>query len=514
MENYLGIGVGIIAIISAFLIRSAFLFKTSLSIAIICLIVALTNGFEEDPSLDMICFTLIGMVALGYLISLFPEKIRKIAPYFVGLLALVPIGAKANYQGFDVDWTFEVAAFAIIGSLIPLFAKIKDWFAVRWFGADGAEFNTAVSLVFLGIFVFAASFMVSTFGVILLAAGYFSTNLALRSNNGLQLGILLFAVAWIFFSLNSLDGISDSLLKGNLWMGILAGLGSLWACKSIKREKLKVFLSLFLPILIIGILVSFGLINENFGGMPTYLGAIIGSSLALALIEQPTDAKPFQGMLLPLILIGFTNPVDTCLQREKLKVKTLLENSDETSNNAAEKKNVMDIPAIALTDGDAGAWKSVAANSKLEFEVGPEASRTSGAIKDFSVELQLDKAGVLKYVNVDMKSSSLTTFNDIRDESVLGDEFIQSEKYPKITFRSKKIEKIGEDYRIVGDLEFVGMKAETTLNLRFVSKVEKDGSEVLVFVGKTAVDRTKHSMTSDAKIGDQVDVTFEVAVVR
>lgn len=513
MENYLGMGVGIIAIVTAFLVRSAFLFKTSLSIAIICLIVALTNGFEHDPSLDMICFTLIGIIALGYVISLLPEKIRTIAPYFVGLLALIPIGAKANYQGFDVDWTMEVAAFAIIGSLIPLFAKIKDWFAVRWFGADGAEFNTAVSLVFLGIFVFAASFMVSTFGVVLLATGYFSANLALRSNSGLQLGILLFAVAWIFFSLNSL-GISDSLLKGNLWMGILAGLGSLWACKSIKREKGRVFLSLFLPVLIIGVLVCFGLANENFGGMPTYLGAIIGSSLALALIEQPADAKPFQGMLLPLILIGFTHPVDTCLQREKLKVETLLADSDNTPDQSSDKKDIMDLPAIALSDGDAGEWESVAANSKLEFEVGPVASRTSGAIKDFSVDLQLDKAGILKNLSVEMKSESLTTFNDIRDESVLSDEFIQSEKHPKITFQSKKIEKIGEDYKITGELEFVGVKAESIVNLRFVSKVDKDGSEILVFVGKSVVDRTKHNMTSDSKIGDLVDVTFEVAVAR
>lgn len=514
MENYLGLGVGIIAIITAFLIRSAFLFKTSLSIAIICLIVALTNGFEQDPSLDMICFTLIGIIALGYLISLLPEKIRRIAPYFVGFLAVIPIGAKANFQGFDVDWTMEVASFAIIGSLIPLFAKIKDWFAVRWFGADGAEFNTAVSLVFLGIFVFAATFFVSTFGVILLATGYFAANLGLRSNTGLQLGILLFAVAWIFFSLNSLDGISDSLLKGNLWMGILAGLGSLWACKSIKREKAKIFLSLLIPLFIIGVLVSFGFINENFGGMPTMLGSIIGTSLALALIEQPNTEKPFHGMLLPLILIGFTNPVDCVFQREKLKVETLLADSDNTFNQTAAKKDVMDIPAIALSVGEAGAWKSVAANSKLEFEVGPPASRTAGAIKEFSVDLQLDKAGVLENLDVEMKSNSLTTFNDIRDESVWSDEFIKCEKHPEITYHSKKIQKIGEDYKITGDLEFVGAKAEVILDLRFVSKVNKDGNDVLVFVGKSVVDRTKHHMTSDSKIGDLVDVSFEVAVAR
>nr|WP_294858109.1 YceI family protein [uncultured Fluviicola sp.] len=513
MENYLGLGVGILAIITAFLVRSAFLFKTSLSIAIICLIVALTNGFEQDPSLELICFTLIGIVALGYLISLLTERIRMVAPYFVGLLALIPIGAKANYQGFEVDWTMEVALFAIIGSLIPLFAKIKDWFAVRWFGADKAEFSTAVSLIYLGIFVFVASFMVSTFGVILLATGFFAANLGLRSNNGMQLGILLFAVAWIFYSLNSLDGVSDSLLKGNLWMGILAGLGSLWACKSIKSEKARVFLSLFIPLLIIGILVSFGLANENFGGTPTLLGAIIGSSLALALIEQPDSEKPFQGMLLPLILIGFTGPVDTCLQPEKLKMETLLA-TDTESNQIAETKDVMAIPAIALSDGDAGAWKSVAANSRLEFEVGPIASRTSGAIKDFTVDLQLDKSAVLKSLNVEMKSGSLTTFNDIRDESVLSDEFIESEKYPKITFQSRDIQKVGEDYKITGDLEFVGAKTEVIVHLRFVSKVEKDGSEVLVFVGKTLVDRTKHNMTSDSKIGDLVDVVFEVAVAR
>lgn len=512
MENYLGLGVGIIAIITAFLVRSTFLFKTSLSIAICCLIVALTTGFEQDPSLDMICFTLIGMVALGYLISMLPEKIRMVAPYFVGFLAVIPIGAKANYQGFDIDWTMEVASFAIVGSLIPLFAKIKDWLAVRWFGANGAEFNTAVSLVFLGIFVFAATFFVSTFGVVLLATGYFGANLALRSNSGLQLGILLFAVAWLFFSLNSLDGISDSLQKGNLWMGILAGLGSLWACKSIKSEKARVLLSLLIPILIIGILVSFGFANENFGGIPTLLGAIIGSSLALALIEQSLDGKPFQGMLLPLILIGFTNPVASVFQREKLKVETLLD--DNTSNQTTAKKDVMDIPAIALSEGDAGAWKSVPENSKLEFEIGPPASRTAGAIKEFDVDLQLDKDGVLKDLNVEMKSASLTTFNDIRDESVLSDEFIKCEKYPKITYQSTKIQKVGEDYKITGNLEFVGARVEVILDLRFVSKVNKDGNEVLVFVGKSVVDRTKHNMTSDSKIGDLVDVMFEVAVAR
>jgi len=514
MENYLGMGVGILAIITAFLVRSTQFFKISLSITIIFLICALSLGFEEDPSLNMINATLIAIVVSGFLISYLPDKVRRIAPYFVGLLALIPIGAKANYQGFDVDWTMEVAAFAIIGSLIPLFAKIKDWFAVRWFGADGAEFNTAVSLVFLGIFVFVASFMVSTFGVILLAVGYFSANLALRSNNGMQLGILLFSLAWIFYALNSLTEISDSLLKGNLWMGILVGFGSLWACKSLKREKAKVLLSLLLPLVIIGVIVSFGLVNENFGGMPAYLGALIGTSLALALIELPNPEVPFHGMMLPLILIGFTHPVDHCLKQDKLKVKTLLETPETGNDQSGEKKDVMSIPAIALTDGDAGAWKSIAANSKIEFEVGPESARTSGAIKDFRVDIQLDKAGVLKSLEVEMKSGSLTTFNDTRDGSVLSDEYINSEKYPKISYRSNKIEKIGEDYQITGELDFVGIKEEVTAHMRFVSKVNKDGNEVLVFVGKTVVDRTKHNMSSDSKIGDLVDVTFEVAMER
>jgi polyisoprenoid-binding protein YceI len=194
-----------------------------------------------------------------------------------------------------------------------------------------------------------------------------------------------------------------------------------------------------------------------------------------------------------------------------LKVETLLDNSE---NQSTAKKDVMDIPAIALSAGDAGAWKSIAANSKLEFEVGPPASRTAGAIKDFSVDIQLDKAGVLNSLDVKMKCNSLTTFNDIRDESVLGDEFIKCEKYPEITYRSREIQKMGEDYKIIGDLEFGGEKAEVVLDLRFVSKVNKDGDEVLVFVGKSMVDRTKHGMTSDSKIGDLVDITFEVAVAR
>lgn len=514
MENYLGLSVAILALISALLLKFKGVLRIVLSLAVISMLVTFTTGFESDPSLGMICFTLIGMIALGFVISILPLNLRKYLPYVIGLLALIPIGAKANFQGFEVIWDAKVALFAVLGSLIPLIASIKTSVAKKLFQADEEYFSTGVSLVLFGISIFAASFFVSTFGLVLLATGYFSTNLALRSNKGMQMGIVLFSIAWVLFTLAELPEISDSLMKGNLWMGILVGFGAIWISRSLIIFKNAVILSLILPIGIIALVASFGLLNENFGGMPTWLGALIGSALALASIDKEVDKPFFSGALIPLILIGFTFSVHSFLQPEKLEVETLIQSTEKENSPKQGKKDVMSLPAIALTEGDAGAWKSVAANSKLEFELGPAASRTAGAFKNFKVDLQLDQFGKMSNLNVEMESSSLTTFNPIRDESVLSDEFIQSAKFPKVTYVSKSIEKVGEDYKIEGELEFVGQKVSKPVTLRFVSKIDKDGKQILVFVGKSVVDRTKHAMSSDPKIGDLVDVTFEVAVTR
>ena len=107
MENYIGLSVGILAIISALLLKFTGLLRIVLSIAVSTLLVVFTNGFESDPSLGMIGFTLIGMIALGYLISILPGKLRKYLPYFVGLLAIVPIGAKATFHDFEVVWDIK-----------------------------------------------------------------------------------------------------------------------------------------------------------------------------------------------------------------------------------------------------------------------------------------------------------------------------------------------------------------------------------------------------------------------
>lgn len=514
MESYLGLSVGILAIISALLLKFTGLLRIVLSIAVICLLVVFTNGFESDPSLGMIGFTLIGIVSLGYFISILPGKLRKYLPYFVGLVALVPIGAKATYQNFEVIWDIKVAAFAILGSMIPLLVQLKTWSAKKIFQADENTFSTGVSLVLFGISVFAAAFFVSTFGVVLLATGYFAASVALRSKKGMQLGIVLFSIAWVLFSLAILSGGSDSLMKGNLWMGILVGLGSLWISYSLVKNRTAVFLSLTIPLGIILMVTAFGLLNENFGGMPTWIGALIGSALALALMNVEEEQSLFSGALIPLILMGFTFSVDAYLQPEKLDVETLLDTSDKTSMVKQAKSDVMSMPAIALMEGDAGAWKSIAANSKLEFELGPSASRTSGAFKKFNVHLQLDQFGQMKNLIVDIECSSLTTFNPTRDESVLSDDFIKSGKFPKAKYQSKNIQKVGEDYKIDGELEFVGQKVSIPVELRFVSKMENDGKQILVFVGKSVVDRTKHAMSSDPKIGDLVDVSFEVAIER
>ncbi len=204
--------------------------------------------------------------------------------------------------------------------------------------------------------------------------------------------------------------------------------------------------------------------------------------------------------------------MNSWLTPPKLETKTLLEPTTSSESNQAEKKSdVLEIPAVQLDNSWEGTWKSVSESSKLEFELGPEGGKTQGAIKEARVTMKLDKDGNPTELVVKMKTSNVTTFNDLRDESVLGEGYLNAEKYPKISYSSSKIEKQNDRFLIEGTLDFLGQSHSVSLEAKLAAKGEKNGKKYVVLVGKSLVDRTKHGMESDAKIGDLVEVNFEVA---
>lgn len=510
MDTTFGLLTALIALGIIFTRKSEQITRILTGVGFIALQCYLMSGFGEDSSVPMIHYTLSGIIVLALVASFVPGSWMTRGGVLIPLIpALIPIGAKAVFQGFDIQWSFATAMIIVAGALIYFIQQVKVYFGKRWFSVEEETFGQSILLILTGFLAFTSVFLFSTFGLILLATGIAATGLALRKNTWVLTGLSVLSLAWILFAVNSDSELEFLFLKGNFWMGTITGAGLLLLHLSGKGRNL--LISYLIPMVVALIFIGLGKINPNFGGLPTLLGLILGYALGqVVLVSQKVS---YSGQIAGLLLLfaGFTGPVNEWMKQEKVEIETLID--QPVSGKEEAKKDPLDIDGIALDASLNGNWTSAQENSKLEFELGPKGSRTTGAIKKFQVETTVSETS-LTNLKVIMEAGSLTTYDPYRDESVLSEEFIHAEKYPKIIYQSSNIEQVGDVYKIQGELAFMGIKQAVDLELKFVSKVEKDGTTYLVFVGKSLVNRTAHGMQSDAKIGDLVDVTFEIALKK
>jgi polyisoprenoid-binding protein YceI len=76
-------------------------------------------------------------------------------------------------------------------------------------------------------------------------------------------------------------------------------------------------------------------------------------------------------------------------------------------------------------------------------------------------------------VTVDIDAASIDTHQEGRDKHVKSPDFLDVEKFPKVTFKSTKIEKSGDGYKVTGDLTFHGVTKPVTLDAQTDGKSHK-----------------------------------------
>ncbi len=111
-------------------------------------------------------------------------------------------------------------------------------------------------------------------------------------------------------------------------------------------------------------------------------------------------------------------------------------------------------------------------------------------------------------VKVTIPLTGFSTFNSYRDEGLMGEEYFETAKYPNITFKSITFKEKGKKYIVKGEVVMRGVKQNIQLELKLLKTGKDDKGEFALVKGKSSLDRTKHNMASDPKIGDIVDFTF------
>jgi polyisoprenoid-binding protein YceI len=143
-------------------------------------------------------------------------------------------------------------------------------------------------------------------------------------------------------------------------------------------------------------------------------------------------------------------------------------------------------------------------------------ARWSGAIALDTQDLTRSK------VDVRIEAASIDTQVADRDAHLRSADFLDVATHPEITFRSTRIEKTGDGYRVVGELAMHGVAREVTLEAEFAG-TGKDpwGNERAGFSAKASLDRRDYGLvwnaaleTGGVLVGEKVEIAIELEAVK
>lgn len=116
---------------------------------------------------------------------------------------------------------------------------------------------------------------------------------------------------------------------------------------------------------------------------------------------------------------------------------------------------------------------------KVQFEISSIHGKVVVNFNDFEANVKFDPANLNgSSISGSVKSSSLNSGNGGRDGALKGKKYLYQEKYPNMTFSSKRIVKDGDSYKAVGTLSIKGQSREFEMPFSFDGKLFKSNFEL------------------------------------
>lgn len=151
-------------------------------------------------------------------------------------------------------------------------------------------------------------------------------------------------------------------------------------------------------------------------------------------------------------------------------------------------------------------------------------TKVHGAFNEFDGSGFLDaEHPANSHLSVTIKTSSIDTRNEMRDNHLKSNDFFDMEKYPEIKFVSSGIERLSSDlYRVVGDLTIKDVTKSISIDFTHVgSETDAYGNQRVGFEGSTTINRKDYGVNWNANldsggvmVSDKVTLEFEVSAIR
>lgn len=168
-------------------------------------------------------------------------------------------------------------------------------------------------------------------------------------------------------------------------------------------------------------------------------------------------------------------------------------------------------------------YKIDKSHSEAIFQVRHLVTKVRGRFTDFEGAIEFNEAAPdQSSVHFTINATSVDTAEADRDKHLRSADFFDIEKYPQITFVSKRVAKRSSDtFDVTGDLTLHGVTREIVLPVAHMGKAKDPwGNERIGFEAETALNRKDFGLSWNAAletggflVGDEVKISLQIQAV-
>jgi polyisoprenoid-binding protein YceI len=164
------------------------------------------------------------------------------------------------------------------------------------------------------------------------------------------------------------------------------------------------------------------------------------------------------------------------------------------------------------------------AHSHIGFSVRHLLGKVPGEFKDFEGQIDVnEKKPETSNVKFTVKTASINTNNEKRDGHLKSGDFFDAEKFPTLTFVSKKVvPKDKKHFKLVGDMTMHGVTKPATFDLEYLGSLKDPwGNQRASFNAKSVVNRKNYGIvwnktldSGSTMLGEDVTIDMDVEAVK
>lgn len=168
-----------------------------------------------------------------------------------------------------------------------------------------------------------------------------------------------------------------------------------------------------------------------------------------------------------------------------------------------------------------GTWNLDGAHSEIGMTVRHAGiSKVRATFDEAEATLNVAEDGTAN-LDAKVKAASFDSNNADRDAHVRGEDFLDVETHPELTFVATGFKPAGEEFQLAGELTIRGETKPVTFDVEFGGQaVDPFGMTRSGFSGSTAISRKEFGLTWNAAleaggvlVGDKISIDLEVAFV-